>query len=165
MVGHTIRAALAAARRRVTWRREPSGGLRRGTIASLMLVAVLSLSACGGGDATFDIGVVISGQPTGGVIQSGSPQQVAIHAGQSLEFDASEPVQWTLEVGGSAITGSGTTVYYQGAYITVTELSDSRIALDTSAPYGLARALPITLTAVSTLDSALVATIDVLITN
>ena len=34
---------------------------------------------------------------------------------------------WTLEVGGSTVTGSGTTVYYAGASITQTAVSDSRI--------------------------------------
>lgn len=165
MVADTIRALPGSARRGTARRGEPSRRLRTGAVAALLLAAALALSACGGGDAMFEIGVIIGGQPTGGVVQSGSPQQIAIHAGQSLEFDASEPVQWRLEVGGSAVTGSGTTVVYQDAYITVTELSASRIALDTSAPYGLARAVPITLTAVSTIDSALVATIDVLITN
>lgn len=163
MAALTIRAAPAAAQPGAAG--PAARGRRAGVVASLLLATLLTLSACGGGDAWFEIGVVIAGQPSGGVIQSGSPRQVAIHAGQSIEFDASEPVQWTLEVGGSAITSGGVTVYHEGAYITVTALSASRIALDTSAPYGLARAVPITLTAVSTIDSALVATVDVLITD
>jgi hypothetical protein len=133
------------------------------------LVALLTLSGCGGGgDAggvSFDIGVVVGGQPVHVVVQPGGVQGISIAAGQSIEFDASEPVQWTLEVGGSAVTGSGTTVYYQGVSITQTALSSSRIALDTSAAFPLAIAVPIRLTAVSTFDSALVATINVLITN
>jgi len=141
--------------------------LRAVALAALLAAAMLSLSACGGGsDATFEIGVVVAGQPVSGVvIQPGAAQQIAVNVGQSLELDASEPVQWTLEVGGSAITGSGATVYYQGVNITVTALSSSRIALDTWAPYALATAVPITLTAVSTFDSALVATVHVLIAN
>lgn len=136
--------------------------------AAASLVAVLLLSACGGGDpaVSFDIGVLIAGQPVSGVlVQPGPAQNISISAGQSIEFDASEPVQWTLEVGGSAITGSGATVYYQGVNFTVTALSSSRIALDTYAPYPLAVAVPITLTAISTIDSAQVATVNVLITN
>jgi hypothetical protein len=130
----------------------------------------MTLSGCGGGGdvggAFFDIGVVVGGQPVSGVVvQSGGAQSISIAAGQSIEFDASEPVQWTLEVGGSAITGSGTTVYYQGVSVTQTALSASRIALDTSAAFLLASAVPIRLTAVSTFDSALVATINVLIMN
>jgi hypothetical protein len=49
--------------------------------------------------------------------------------------------------------------------ITVTSLSPSRIALDTYAPYALVAPVPIRLTAVSSFDAALVATVEVLITN
>lgn len=137
----------------------------RAAVAIAATAAVLTLTGCGGGDVTFDIGVLIGGQPGGTVIQSGQTQRLYLPAGQSLQLDASEAVQWTLEVGGSAVTGTGTTVSYQGVNITVTALSASRIALDTYAPYSLLSPVPIRLTAVSTFDSALVATVDVLITN
>lgn len=141
------------------------GGLRRTALAT-SLAALLALSACGGGEVSFDIGILVGGQPVSGVvIQPGQPQQISIRAGESLELDASEPVQWTLMVGGSAVSGSGTSVSYQGVTITVTALSSSRIALDTYAPYLLASPVPIRLSAVSTLDASLVATVDVLITN
>jgi hypothetical protein len=132
------------------------------------LAALLGLSACGGGDpgVAFDIGVVVGGRPVAGVlVEPGSAQNLTIAAGQSLELDASEPVVWTLEVGGIAITGSGTTVYYAGASITETALSPSRIAVDTDAAFPLPAPIPMTLTATSTFDSALVATLNVLITN
>jgi hypothetical protein len=96
---------------------------------------------------------------------SGSSQNIALRAGQSIELDASEPVVWTLNVGGSAVTGSGTTVSYAGVDVTQTVVSSSRIAVDTFAAYLLAAPVPVTFTATSTLDSALVATVDVLITN
>jgi len=99
------------------------------------------------------------------VIQPGGVQTITISAGQSIELDASESVVWTLEVGGSAVTGSGASVYYQGVTITETALSSSRIALDTSSAFLLPAPVRITLTAVSTFDSAEVATADVLITN
>ena len=146
-------------------------GLRtaaRRVAAVVSLAALVSLSACGGGGGgvTFDIGVVVAGQPIPGVVvQPGGAQSITIRAGQSIELDASEPVVWTLEVGGSAVTGINTSVYYQGVTITETALSPSRIALDTSSSYLLPRPVPITLTAVSTYDSALVATVNVLITN
>ena len=138
--------------------------------AAASLVALASLSACGGGGGdggvTFDIGIVVAGQPvTGVVVQPGGAQSVTIKAGQSIELDASESVVWTLEVGGSAVTGTNTSVYYQGVTITETALSSSRIALDTSSSYFLPTPVPITLSAVSTFDSALVATVNVLITN
>ena len=143
--------------------------LRSGAVAAA-LAALLTLSACGGGGdsggVTFDIGVVVAGQPVSGVvIVPGRTQNLTISAGQSLELDASEPVLWTLEVAGTAVTGSGTTVYYRGLSVTETALSSSRIVLDTSAAYLLAASVPITLTATSTFDSALVATVNVLITN
>lgn len=133
------------------------------------LAALMSLSACGGGGdsgVTFDIGVVVAGQPVSGVvIQPGGVQTITISAGQSIELDANESVVWTLEVGGSAVTGSNASVYYQGVTITETALSSSRIALDTSSSFFLPSPVPITLTAVSTFDSAQVATLNVLITN
>jgi len=72
---------------------------------------------------------------------------------------------WTLLVGGSAVTGNNATVYYQGVTITETALSSSRIALDTSAAFFLSTPVPITLIAISTFDSAQVATVNVWITN
>jgi hypothetical protein len=130
---------------------------------------LLSVSACGGGGdggGTFDVSVVVAGQPVSGVvIQPGAAQNIAIVAGQSLELDASEPVQWVLDVGGSTIASNGTTVSYQGVDITQTALSASRIAIDTFAPFQLASPVAITLRAISTFDSAQVATVNVLITN
>ena len=141
----------------------------RGAAVAASLAALMSLSACGGGGdsgVTFDIGVVVAGQPVSGVvIQPGGVQSITISAGQSIELDASEPVIWTLEVGGSTVTGNNTSVYYQGVTVTETALSSSRIALDTSSAFFLPAPVPITLTAVSTFDSAQVATVNVLITN
>lgn len=143
--------------------------VRRFGAAAAALAVLLTLSACGGGDygdVPISIGVVIDDQPARGVVvQPGGAQRVYMSAGQSLELDASEPVRWTLEVGGSAFTGNGTRVYYAGVDITVTALSASRIALDTSAMYWLPADVPITLTAISTYDSAQVARVDVWITN
>ena len=144
--------------------------LRSSTIVATF-AAVVSLSGCGGGGdagtgATFQIGVVVAGQPVSGmVIGPGVSQRLYIQAGQSLELDANEPVVWTLEVGGIAVTGSGTTVYYAGASITETAVSESRIAVDTYAAFPLQAPIPMTFTATSTIDSAQVATIDVLMTN
>jgi len=135
------------------------------------LAALLSLAACGGGGSVsrlpFDLSVVIAGQVVGGmVIGPGSPQNLYISAGQSLELDASEPVVWSLEVGGVVVQNNSATVHYAGASITETALSPSRIALDTSADFPpLLAPIPITLTATSTIDLAQVATVNVLISN
>ena len=137
---------------------------RLGSIAALM--CAVALTACGGGGldpaVSFDIGVQVGGVTVSGVqIGPGQAQSVSISAGQSVEFDASEPVQWTLEVGGSAVTGSGTTVDYGGVSITQTAVSDSRIQIDTFANVPLSAPLQITLIATSTIDAAQVATITV----
>lgn len=134
------------------------------------LAVALSLTACGGGGddsaVAFDVGVVVGGHALSGVqVVPGGSQNVSMSAGQSIELDASEPVVWTLMVGGSAVTGSGATVYYGGVSITQTAVSSSRIVVDTDAAYLLSSSVPITLIATSTWDSAQVATVNVLITN
>ena len=144
----------------------------RGPALVAALIAALTLSACGGGGdgggtAAFDIGVVVAGQPVSGLQFAPSPtaQSLGVHVGQSLELDASEPVAWTLNVGGTAVTGSGTTVFFGGASITQTAVSNSSIIIDTGASSPLVAPVQITLVATSTIDAALVATIDILITN
>lgn len=157
--------------RHVTPPKVGSGQIRRvlrSAVAVASLAALMSLSGCGGGGdgaVSFDVGIVVAGQPVGGGVRSGGVQYVTISAGQSIELDASESVQWILEVGGSVVTGNNATVYYQGVTITETTLSSSRIALDTSAAFFLSAPVPIRLTAISTFDSAEVATVNVLITN
>jgi hypothetical protein len=108
----------------------------------------------------------VGGQPLNGVqVASGASQTISIIAGQAIELDASEPVVWTLYVGGSAVTGSGSSVSYAGVTITQTEVSDSRIIVDTAAPYLLSAPVMIVFVATSTLDSAIVSTVNVSITN
>ncbi len=131
------------------------------------LALALSLSACGGGgdSGTFDVTVVVAGQPNGGTYGPGSSPTVYVRAGQTIELDASESVDWTLYVGDTAVSGSGTTVHYAGADVTLTAESSSRIAVDTYAAYPLYDSIPMTLVATSTFDSAIVSTVNVLITN
>ena len=144
-----------------------SRALRSAGAVSLLALA-LTLSACGGGgsdSATFDVSVVVAGQPTGGTYGPGSSPTVYVRAGQSIELDASESVDWTLYVAGTAVRGSGTTVHYAGADVTLTAESPSRIAVDTFAAFPLLNPIPVTLVATSTFDSAIVSTVNVLITN
>ena len=143
--------------------------LRRAALGA-SIVAALSLAACGGGydtpAVTFDIGVLINGTALSGVqFVPGTTQTVTIQVGQSIELDANQPVNWTLNVAGSTVTGSGTTVIYGGATITQTAVSPSRIAIDTSASAPLAQPISITLVATSAYDSSLVTTVNVVITN
>ena len=141
--------------------------LRSAGAASLLALS-LTLGACGGGGsefAPFDIAVVVEGKPTGANYGPGSSPTVYLRAGQSIELDASESVYWTLYVGGTAVSGSGTTVNYAGVDVRLTAESSARIAVDTYAAYPLARSVPMTLVATSSFDSAVVATVNVLITN
>ena len=139
-----------------------------GVVASCAIA--LSLSACGGGGyadsaGNFNIGVTVGGQFVSDTpVASGGSLNVAVRAGQSVIFDAGEPAIWTMYVGGSAVSG-GAQVYYAGADISATMLSQSRIAVDTYAAFQLRSSIPITLVATSTYDSAQVATVNLLITN
>lgn len=132
------------------------------------LAALSILSACGGGGGDgdgFSVGVYVEGQPVGGGIYAGRAQGIAISAGQSIELEASEPVVWTLQVGNTYFEGFNSSFYYQGVTITGTPLSRSTLAVDTYASSYLPAPVAIRLFAVSTYDSAVVATLDVLITN
>jgi hypothetical protein len=146
----------------------------RSFVLAVAMAATLGLAGCGGGgsasvsdgNVSFDISVAVAGQPIPGMqIVPGRETNLSIRAGESIELDASEPVVWTLLVGGSSITASGTTVYYAGASITQNEVSDSRIVVDTAAVQWLSAPVPITFVATSTLDSAVVARVNVLVTN
>ena len=162
MIGHTV-MELATIKHSLG----RSRALRSAGAASL-LALTLTLAACGGGgsdSATFDVAVVIAGQPTGATYGPGSSPTVYVRAGQSIELDASESVDWTLYVAGTAVSGSGTTVHYAGVDVTLTAESSSRIAVDTYAAFPLSGSIPITLVATSTFDSAVVSTVNVLITN
>jgi hypothetical protein len=138
--------------------------------AAAACAAAWSLSACGGGAyadsaGNFLIGVTVAGQFAGYTpVAPGGSLNLAVHAGQSVTFDAGEPAIWTMYVGGSAVSGAGQ-VYYAGANISATTLSQSSVALDTYAAYWLPASIPITLVATSTYDSAQVATVNLLITN
>lgn len=96
---------------------------------------------------------------------TGSSGTLYVRGGQYFELDANEPVVWTLYVGNTAVTGTGSSVQYAGAVVTLTAESDSRIAVDTYGTGPLGSPVALTLVATSTYDSTQVATVDVLITN
>ncbi len=132
--------------------------------------AVWSLAACGGGgyadsQGNFNIGVSVGGQFVSDTpVSSGGSLDLDVRAGESVVLDAGEPAIWTLYVGGTAVSG-GARVFYAGAEITATTLSDSRVAVDTFAAFLLPAPIEVTLVATSTFDSAQVATVYLLITN
>lgn len=148
----------------------PAGGPgprtgRKWAVAALAALT-LALAGCGGGGSSdsFYVSAYVGGQSMGNYGPNDSTP-IYLRAGQYIELDANEPVVWTLYVGNAAVAGDGTTVQYGNAFITLSSESDSRILVDTSASGPLAGNVPITLVATSTLDSALVATVDVFITN
>lgn len=134
--------------------------------ALVVLAAAAGLSACGGGEAfvTLDVGIQVGGVVVGAPVYSGSRRSITMYAGQSIQLDANEPVVWTLLVGGSSVVGS-VTVLYGGLSVTQTAVSSSRIIVDTSSRFGLPSPVWLTFIATSTIDSAQVATVDVLVTN
>jgi hypothetical protein len=127
------------------------------------------LGGCGGGGdagppAVFDISAVVGGHPFApGPIFPGQPVDLSIPAGQSIELDATEPVQWAFMIGNSPVFLSGVTVVTGGISITQTALSPSRVVIDTAIVAPAITPVVITLTATSTIDAAQVATVNLLI--
>jgi hypothetical protein len=138
--------------------------------AVLAIASALLLTACGGGgdnggSASINIGVSVGGQPQRDVIVGqGGSTNLTLFAGESVVLDAGEPVTWTLFVGGSAV-GTGAQVFYAGLNLTASKLDAFTVALNTFADFPLAAPVAVTLVATSPFDSALVATVNILITN
>lgn len=149
--------------------RRYSSGIRAGTLA-----VALALSGCGGGAdngrdvygaSPFDIHVVTAGQSGGSAYApSSTVQRILLQAGSDVEFDANEPVEWTLNVGGTSISSRGVTVLYGDVAITVEEISNSRIWISTATRYPLAAPLAISLVATSTYYYDQVAKFEILLT-
>ena len=133
----------------------------RVTKVLLAIALTAGLAACGGGDtvAQLQVGVLVAGQQQP-AIEQGQTANLAMPAGQSIELDANEPVQWAFSVNGSPLFASGTTVVVQGVTITQTDLSESRVVLDTSFNGPTQLPIFVTLTATSTIDQAQVAVVN-----
>ena len=142
----------------------------RAIAAVVTIAGVLLLTACGGGGdgggaASINIGVLVAGQPQRDlVVGQGGSTNLALFAGNSVVLQAREPVTWTLFVGGAAV-GTGVEVFYAGLNLTATKLDAFTVALDTFAAFPLAGPVAVTMVATSPFDSALVARVDILITN
>lgn len=142
----------------------------RALAAAVTIASALLLTACGGGGgdsgpANINIGVLVAGQAQPDlVLGQGGSTSLAIFAGDSVILEAREPVIWTLFVGGAAV-GTGVEVFYAGLNLTATRLDAFTVALDTFAAFPLAGPVGVTMVATSTFDSALVARVDILITN
>ena len=155
-------------------RHEVSGGFvqfARALAAVVVIASTSLLTACGGGGgdnsgaASVNIGVFVAGQPQRDlIVGQGGSTSLALFAGDSVILEAREPVVWTLFVGGVAV-GTGVEVFYAGLNLTATRLDAFTVALDTFAAFPLAAPVAVTMAATSTFDSALVARVDILITN
>lgn len=141
--------------------------IRSARVLAAIATLAFALAGCGGGGdagppAAFDVTAIVGGQPQP-VIVPGAPVNIAMQAGQSIELDANEPVEWLFTVGGSPLFASGITVVSGGISITQTALSPSRVAIDTAIVSPVITPLAVTLTATSTIDAAQVATVNLLI--
>lgn len=142
----------------------------RALAAVVAIASALLLTACGGGGdesgaASVNIGVFVAGQPQRDlVVSQGGSTNLALFAGDSVILEAREPVIWTLFVGGAAVS-TGLEVFYAGLNLTATRLDAYTVALDTFADFPLAAPVAVTMVATSSFDSALVARVDILVTN
>ncbi len=137
--------------------------------------ALMALSGCGGGADIYDddpyvesplgVHVMVSGRPMEmSYPASSSVHRVALPAGGDVTFDANEPVDWTLNVGGTRVSGRGVTVYYGDVAITIEDISGSRIWISTSTQYPLSAPLAMSLVATSSYYHDQVARFEVLLT-
>ena len=142
----------------------------RAMAAAVTIASALLLTACGGGgsdsgSANINIGVLVAGQARPDlVVGQGGSTNLALFAGDSVILEAREPVVWTLVVGGAAV-GTGVEVFYAGLNLTARRLDAFTVALDTFAAFRLAGPVAVTMEATSPFDSALVARVNILITN
>jgi len=139
----------------------------RSAAYSLLAIALaVGLAGCGGGGdsgAAFNLNAIVGGQPYPQQFVPGAPANLQIQAGQSIELDATEPVDWVFTIGDSPVFTSGTTAVIGGISITETALTPSRAAIDTAVVAPAITPVTITLTATSTIDAAQVAVVNLLI--
>ena len=116
-------------------------------LGAVLLGAALLLAGCGGGGSgpsvavavavapppvAFDVIMYANGVQVAGVeVLPGEEQTVYLPAGQSFVLDSSDPVAWSLVVGGVAVPGSGNTIHYAGATVVQTRTTDYQFAAKT----------------------------------
>lgn len=133
-----------------------------------MFGCALLLGGCGGGadaptSVSLGINAVVAGEPAGTLFVPGSVGTINVTAGETIELDANEPVEWAFSVDGSPLFGSGTTVYYGGLSITESAVSPSRVVLDTAVNGTYLSPITVTMTATSTIDAAEVARVNIIV--
>jgi hypothetical protein len=129
------------------------------------------LSGCGGGGtADLTIGVsapipvpvqigIVGTAASYAPVQGGQVVDVVANVGQSVTFDANEPVVWSFAVNGSPLFASGTTVDVAGVTIQQVQVDPTRAVIGSSFYATGYVPVDVVLTATSTIDAAQVATV------
>lgn len=138
---------------------------KRAAMWLAVISSALLLGGCGGGGDSVSLGInaIVGGQPLTTVFAPGAVGTIDMTAGQTIELDANEPVDWGFSVGGSPLFGNGTTVFYNGLAITETAVSPSRVVLNTTVTGPYSSPVVISMTATSTIDAAEVAAVDTIV--
>jgi hypothetical protein len=141
--------------------------------SATLLVAVLVLSACGGGTAVieadvppvvvvavppanaFDIILFVNGSQIPGVrLLPDQEQDVEVPIGNNFELATSGPVAWTVVVGGVAVNAPvGSTIAYGGANILPKLITNARYAASTLRAGAMPNPVVVSLIATSLADS------------
>jgi hypothetical protein len=162
-----ISSSIAAASDSGASPRTPGGPRWRHLWAAAAVAGALALGGCGGGGGPDGTGVaqvglqvgVVAGSTSYAPVQEGQALDVSASIGQSVVFDANEPVVWSFSVNGSPLFANGTTVDVGGVTLTQSQVSDSQVVFDSSF-YGPALVpVDVLLTATSIIDNTQVTTI------
>ncbi|MFL6693839.1 MAG: hypothetical protein ACJ8GO_12865 [Ramlibacter sp.] len=149
--------------------RDRCAGAVRMRVAAAVLAAVGGVAACGGGSdgplagapgVLLQVDTRVNGAVVGDPALAGREVAAAIQAGQSIEFDANEPVAWSFSVNGGESFGSGNTVVVNGVSITQTTLDPLRVAIGTAVVGTPVLPINVRLTAISVRDVTQVAVVQ-----
>lgn len=133
------------------------------------LLAAAGVAACGGSSdgpvggapgALLQVDTRVNGVVVGTPALAGRAVAAAIQPGQSIEFDANEPVAWQVSANGTELPGNGRTVAVNGVAITQTTLDPLRVAIATAVVGTPVLPIDIKLTAISVRDVTQVAVVQ-----
>lgn len=136
-------------------------------LASLLLVC--ALAACGGGaiyvdnngGVAFSINAFLDGRKFGDTTNAGDTTVVAIHVGQSVDFESSAAANWRFSLNGGPLLDAGNTASAGGLSVTVSQVSPTRVSVSTALSGPASLPITLTLSAVSAIDSSEIVTVQV----